>query len=253
MSSKGKLIFKGDKPEKKKKKRKAANIEEEDAKDEPQEGWVSVETAEDFKGPVLILSTATDTPSVLMSNEATSSVKFHPTSGTTSIPSYEPTSISEVFIAKKLPDSSKVTFRSAYDKYLGTDKFGVVACASEAISPAEEWEVVVRDDGIALQSSFDKFMRGEEDGVVRADSTEVGFREVFRVKCQAVNKSRAKKRKEKVQVNAEALEVDQIWGGGRLVMTNEDTAELRKAKKGGNLHEALLDRRAKLKSDKFCK
>jgi protein FRG1 len=45
----------------------------------------------------------------------------------------------------------------------------------------------------------------------------------------------------------------QSWSDGRVRVTNEDTRELKKAKKEGKFSEAMLDRREKLKSDKFCK
>jgi len=45
----------------------------------------------------------------------------------------------------------------------------------------------------------------------------------------------------------------QSWGNGRLVMPNQNLSDLRKAKKSGKMHEAMLDRREKLKSDSYCK
>ncbi|KAJ3032263.1 hypothetical protein HK097_005315, partial [Rhizophlyctis rosea] len=163
------------------------------------------------------------------------------------------------FLSKRLPDSSKITFLTPSSKYLSSDKFGVTSAYSEAISPAEEWDVVIRDDGVALQNVLNgKYLRCEMDGTARCDSEEVGFREVFRILCQAQNKARAKKRKEKESVDAEVLEVETIkkfhsWGGGRLVNTTEDTRELKRARKDGQLNEALLDRRSKLKADRYCK
>ncbi|RKO88742.1 FRG1-like protein, partial [Blyttiomyces helicus] len=217
--------------------------------------WVPVDHIDEIKGPIMILTTATDPSSVLTAAETSSTTRF--ASINQPFATFEPTEISQVFVAKRLPDSTKISFRSAYDKYLGTDKFGVVSCEREAMGPAEEWEVVFRDDGVALQSSFDKFLGAEEDGAARCDAEVVQFRQVVQMRCQAVNKSRAKKRKE-VELNPEALELDQIkrfhsWGGGRVVMTNEDTRLLEEAKKAGQINEALLDRRARLKSDKFCK
>jgi len=42
------------------------------------------------------------------------------------------------------------------------------------------------------------------------------------------------------------------WGAGRSVVSVSDKRELKAAKKEGRLSEALLNRRAKLKSDRFC-
>lgn len=45
----------------------------------------------------------------------------------------------------------------------------------------------------------------------------------------------------------------QSWGAGRLKVTNEDLRDLKLAKKSGTLAEAMLDRREKLKADRYCK
>jgi len=36
-------------------------------------------------------------------------------------------------------------------------------------------------------------------------------------------------------------------------MPSQDLGDLKKAKKSGKMHEAMLDRREKLKSDSYCK
>jgi len=45
----------------------------------------------------------------------------------------------------------------------------------------------------------------------------------------------------------------QTWGMHRLKRPKESQEDLKKAAVDGNLYETMLDRRAKLKSDKFCK
>lgn len=41
--------------------------------------------------------------------------------------------------------------------------------------------------------------------------------------------------------------------GPKVVVSGESKGMLRKAKQDGKLHEALLDRREKLKADRYCK
>lgn len=39
----------------------------------------------------------------------------------------------------------------------------------------------------------------------------------------------------------------------RLKISQEDDKQLDRAKDSGNLHETLLDRRSKMKADRYCK
>ncbi|KAJ3153736.1 hypothetical protein HDU86_005069 [Geranomyces michiganensis] len=224
------------------------------------DGWVPITSIDDITGPTLILSSASEGGSVLVAPAAATKATFLPLSSTGggALSTYAPTSTAEVFVATRLPDSAKISFRSAADRYLGVDQFGVVHCDKEARGRGEEWEAVLREDGVALQTGDGRFLRCGEDDAARADADCVGFREVFQVRVQAANKYKAKKAKQEKALDTEALELESIkkfhsWGGGRLVVSQEDSQDLRKAKQQGQLNEALLDRRAKLKSDKFCK
>ena len=91
-----------------------------------------------------------------------------------------------------------VVFKSAYGKYLTADKFGLVSATAEAIGPQQEWTPILRDEGLALQSKYEKFLKFEDDrNTVRADSESAGFCEIYSVRCQAAR--RAEQRKKAVQ------------------------------------------------------
>jgi protein FRG1 len=45
----------------------------------------------------------------------------------------------------------------------------------------------------------------------------------------------------------------QHWQDMRMKISKEDISNVKKAKLAGNLHSELLDRRAGMKSDKYCK
>ncbi len=45
----------------------------------------------------------------------------------------------------------------------------------------------------------------------------------------------------------------QSWQDGKLRVSEQDKRELKVAKEQGKLHEQLLDRREKMKADRYCK
>nr|KAJ3418207.1 hypothetical protein HK105_000204 [Polyrhizophydium stewartii] len=291
------LSFKGEGVKKKKKagkKRKA--LDGPDAASGSQaEGWVDCESIDDVRGPVVIATAVLDPPSLLRLDDKTpkvvcSHLKLGPgelsaakradgqdsdgdddAAAATVVPAtmatIEPLAAIQVFQARRLPDSTKITFLSAHDKYLSSDRFGAVACELEAAGPAEEWDLVVRDDGFAFQNMRGLFLTAMDDGSVRADADSVGFKQIFRIKCQAANKSKALGKRAGAGTElldpdaAAALEREQLKKfqtsaslGGRYASTlEEDRRALVKASRQGTLNEELLLRRAKTKSDKYCK
>ncbi|KXS18693.1 hypothetical protein M427DRAFT_53637 [Gonapodya prolifera JEL478] len=288
----GRLRFKGEPTKKKKKKRKA----EGDSGDEVTEGWINADSMDDIAGPLFFVTTVTDPPSSLCTFENSNVVSITPavppsesSSDPTSISALEPSSVTQVFVAKRANPSVPVfSLKSAFNKYLSCDKFGLVTCEQEAVGPLEEWDIIFREDGVAIKHHvYDKFLKADSvalkttgprsGNVVRADSENVGFAEVWRVRCQAETRAAVRKEKKKRRGlldeggqgvaedvgDVDKFEVDQIkkfhtWGLGRLVTPTTTGGEaipktdLKRALKQGKLHEALLDRRTKLKHDKFC-
>jgi len=118
---------------------------------------------------------------------------------------------------------------------------------------------------IAFMNIYEKYLGIDEVAggtlQLRGDSEEVGFAERFWIKIQNKYKKEAheeeKKRKEGMSAppkidEASTNHLFQAWGAGRSIVSTEDKKELKKAAKEGRLSEAMLDRRAKLKSDRFC-
>ncbi|KAL1915756.1 uncharacterized protein VTP21DRAFT_6515 [Calcarisporiella thermophila] len=253
----GKLSFKGDS---KKKKKKRKDLDEVEQKETPEslEGWIPVESLDDLTGPIFILFKAEHAPVCIHTVEDSTSLHLSPLS--VSLSDAEPTDVQQVFLAQRLM-SGEYAFKTSDGKYLSCDKFGELSVGSTAVGPLESWAPVVKEAGIAFQTPYQKFLSVDEvagGGLrLRGDAETIGFCELFQVKFQARNKRRAKKEAKEI-VNEEELEVEQIkrfhaWGGGKIVTSKEDTRELKRAKKEGKLSEAMLDRRVKLKSDKFCK
>ncbi|KAJ3126148.1 Protein frg1 [Nowakowskiella sp. JEL0407] len=171
---------------------------------------------------------------------------------------FEDTSIS---ISNQPPKSKipKISISSAYDKFLTCDKFGCATFERDAVGPSEEFEVIVKEDGVAFRNMFGTFLRAEDGGGVRFDSETVGSRETFRVKVQSGNIVKKKtKVEEEAELNLKQLERDQIkrfhaGHNGSWQFVTHSKLSLSEAIQNGNINETMLDRREKIKSDKFCK
>ncbi|KAJ3106967.1 hypothetical protein HDU97_005248 [Phlyctochytrium planicorne] len=248
-----KLRFKGE--SKKKSKRKSDQLASgdgtADSNSSDPEGWVPTETHDDLNGPVMIL-----TPNSILTLQDSSPLQFTPLPDSESASTYSPASVAEVFVISRLPTvTPKYSIKSPHGKYLSSDKFGIVSCERDAVGPGEEWEVEFVEGGCLLKSFRDMYLSAHGT-LVRADEEKVGEGAMFKVKCQAQNKKSIKRRKvveDSGNVEAEALKKFQSWGGGKRVLSKEDQKELKKAQKKGTVNETLLDRREKLKADKFCK
>ncbi|KAG0021226.1 hypothetical protein BGZ82_011392 [Podila clonocystis] len=272
--NKSKLSFKGE-SKTKKKKRKAENPVEEEDSNAGADGWVHVKALSDLGGPIFL--TFSSGPPTSLSIDDKSKVVMRPiesdSSSSSSAPSLdqaEPTVVQQVFVATVIPDSDRMTLKASNGRYLSSDKFGIVSADTEAIGMQEEWTAILKPEengGIALQSHYGKFLSVDEVAAerpgsslgfqIRADSEVIGFCELFQAKIQAKYRKKAKKTKE-VQIATKDYEFEQsrkfqTWNHGRVVVSDKDIRELDKAKKQGRFSEALLDRREKVKSDRYCK
>ncbi|KAF8947655.1 hypothetical protein BGZ47_008288 [Haplosporangium gracile] len=285
---KKKLSFKGETKTKKKKRKAEDDGEDSKETNDNAEGWVAVKALTDLGGP-LFLTFASDPPSCLNvddkskvnmstlqdpsqdSDDEDSKRKL--AGGPVSFDTAEPTAVHQVLVATMIPDSDRLTLKAYNGKYLSSDKFGIVTAHAEAIGMQEEWTAIIKADeeegGIAFQNHYGKFLsvdevatetgKGAGGGIqIRADSETIGFCEIFRAKIQARFRKKAKKASGEVKIVTKDYELDQsrkfqTWNHGRVIVSNESVKELNKAKKEGRFSEALLDRREKLKSDRYCK
>ncbi|KAG2367419.1 FRG1-like family-domain-containing protein [Suillus spraguei] len=252
------LKFKGDKI---KKKRKREHHDEGSTskrvdEDEDPETWVLPENATEIRG---LLS---------LNKIILSSLDKDPTSDTPPLLDRTPTEVAQVWVTTRVAGSATINLRTGTGegKFLSCDKHGIVSAFREARGPEEEWTPVLLPDGmVAFMSVYENYLSVDEVAggslQLRGDSEEVGFRERFWLKIQSKYKKEAHEEKKKREAGSELTVIDetsanhihQAWGAGRSVVSKEDKKRfLKRARKEGRLAEALLDRRAKLKSDRFC-
>ena len=249
------LRFKGE-SKKRKAKPSHSTSKEENQEQDIVDGWVRVESIQEISGPCLILSTAISKTSIL-SCDTQFALFFSPIVYDDLI-RIEPTSVNQVFQAKRLLDTNKIAIKSCFERHLGTDKFGLVECNKLAVGMDTEWEIIQKEDGFAFQSSWNSYLsvfipssESLKDVKLRCDSDSIGFKETFIILCQASVLSQAKKIKKEKELDILALEKDKLREfQGNSKLGSDFGLGLSKAVKQGKLNEALLDKRSKLKRDK---
>lgn len=265
-----KLKFKGDKTKKKRKREdeESGPSRSKHVEDEEPETWVMPESAAEIRGPTFVMHPSDPSPISVNFDATRNRIILHPLDkDSPSLIERAPTEISQVWVVTRVAGSPTINLRTGTGegKFLSCDKHGIVSADREARGPEEEWTPVLLPDGmVAFQNVYENYLSVDEVAggtlQLRGDSEEVGFRERFWVKIQSKYKKEAHEEKKKREAVTEVTVIDetgtnriyQAWGAGRSVVSKDDKKELKRARKEGRLAEALLDRRSKLKSDRFC-
>ncbi|XP_023190368.1 protein FRG1 isoform X2 [Xiphophorus maculatus] len=164
----------------------------------------------------------------------------------------------EQLTAIKLSDT-RIAFKSGYGKYLGINSDGLVMGRSDAIGSREQWEPVFQDGKMALLAANGCFISYSDDGDIVANSKTAGDAEMLKIRTST---EREVKHKDELadedRGNVKSCEVNyvkkfQSFQDRRLRVNEDDASTLKKARVDGKFHEALLDRRSKMKADRYCK
>ncbi|XP_059057492.1 protein FRG1 homolog [Achroia grisella] len=247
----GKLILKGDKRKAKKRKHKKTEKSEDLKVDNDcirHGGWWKVTKIEDVTGSISIEFGNNTYISALDNGLFTIGAPHGDTEG----PSPE-----EIFTAFPAGEN-KFALKSGYGKYIGVSKDGVVIGRSDAVGPMEQWEPVWQDGKTAILSSLNKFMSvNNEDSVVAqsAVAEDLEFCSIRSNKCREVNKVviPEEEQGDLAEVEVNYVKKFQKFQDKKLRVNDGSVTELKRAKLDGTLHETLLDRRSKMKADRYCK
>ncbi|KAJ3301094.1 hypothetical protein HDV03_001352 [Kappamyces sp. JEL0829] len=230
--------------------------------------WVDVEEFALLKGPLCIFTRRNDQTSYLNAIQGMGKATFKDPAATSLQPlvAAEPTDNDD---PDHVPEPAKTTDRES-GPWSATQVFIARPLSSTKITlkrPAESWtttRVQVGDKvGWALQSSIWGTYLSLKNGVLRGDAEEAGPDEMFLIKVQfeyikdALDERKKQTKGGYGEISAADMEIDSLkrfhsFGKKELLGLERDTSDLARARKEGNLNEVLLERRSKLKRDKFC-
>lgn len=163
----------------------------------------------------------------------------------------------EVFTAVPLSDK-KIALKSGYGKFMSVDMMGNVTGRSDAIGPQEQLECIFEEDRVALETYNGCFLSVSDDGQISAPRKTVGEKETFHIRTSAtkvkISASSVPEGEEELR-NHEVSFVKkfQSFQDRNLRLSEEDTRKLKNARMQGTLHEEMLNRREKMKADRYCK
>uniref|UniRef100_A0A915EU76 FRG1-like family protein n=1 Tax=Ditylenchus dipsaci TaxID=166011 RepID=A0A915EU76_9BILA len=172
----------------------------------------------------------------------------------------------EVLMLIKSPDDPKMSLKTGFGKYVGVDPEGLLVAVADAIGSRERFEVIFQNGKCAIQSaSSGLFLKltPSDDEYVRVCSrtvSEAGGEVInMRTNSEKVGPLDWRTVEDKQLAGDCETSYVKMFQHSKVDLKNKlinydvkDKAAVKRAQDEGDLHETLLNRRAKLKSDKYC-
>lgn len=253
-----KSLFKSDKTKKKKKAVKES-LQEVDPDTVSHGGWWRIADEVDLKGGENIAFECGDGSSCYLA--AMDNGKF--TVGGPHIQGEGP-SPEEILTLIKTPDDSKISLKTGYGKFVSVNAEGQLVAMSDAVGTRERLLVVFQDGKSAVQAVANSLflsLKPDAEGYIHAVSRKAESNEMINLRTNAVREGpvdwrSAEDKKPAKECEAAYMKMYQhskvVLKGKHISVKLDDRTAVRKAQNEGNLHEYLLDRRTKMKSDKYC-
>ncbi|KAJ8667163.1 hypothetical protein QAD02_008825 [Eretmocerus hayati] len=164
----------------------------------------------------------------------------------------------EIFTAIPV-DETKIALKSGYGKYVGIDKKGMVVGRSDAIGTMEQWEPIFQDGKLAILGNTGFFLSFDDDDDIVCKKPTAGQNEYvcIRSMLQQVEDPTKNVPKEELgsleEVEENYVRKFQKFQDKKLRISKDNISVLKRAKETGSFHETMLDRRSKMKADRYCK
>ena len=166
----------------------------------------------------------------------------------------------EILMAIKV-NETKIALKSGYNKYMKVGSSnGQVLGISEAVGPMEQIEPIFQEGKLALLGPNNKFFSVDEEAeTIECTKSKAGSGEMLKIRSNSLREEDKEvfvpeeERGKIGQVELNYVKKFQKFQDHKIKLNNEDRGQLVKAKNDGYLHEALLDRRSKMKADRYCK
>lgn len=164
----------------------------------------------------------------------------------------------EIFTAFGV-SNDQITLKSGFGRYLSVDANKRLMGVSEAVGEPETFLPVFEDNQLAICAFNECFLSPDIDADIKqiyAKADKVGPCEMIKIR---INHNPMKYDQKCDDLKGSVYEAEDNYLK-RLAKYGQDGSSMRETKKllkkaraEGDLHEALLEKRTKLKSDKYCK
>ncbi|KAL4230863.1 Protein frg1 [Mactra antiquata] len=164
----------------------------------------------------------------------------------------------EILTAVKV-DETKIALKSGYDQYISVGSNNLVIGRSMAIGSKEQWEPVFQEGQMALNGCNGCFISADEDDDIVCSNKTASEKEMIKIRSNVSLITDPKymmpqeERGSLKDAEINYVKKFQSFQDRKLKVSSEDKTQLKKAKKEGTLHESMLDRREKMKADRYCK
>ncbi|EFO83515.1 CRE-FRG-1 protein [Caenorhabditis remanei] len=170
----------------------------------------------------------------------------------------------EIFALVKTPDDNKISLKTGFGRYVGVDSEFQLVAFSEAIGVREQFMLVFQDGKTAFQAVASPLFLStvpSKEGHVHVASRTATENEMVNIRTDAVKEGPVDWRSAEDRKSARDCETAYVkmYQHSKVDLKNrhiaidvKDKKGVKKAQSEGSAHELLLDRRMKMKSDRYC-